>query len=993
MKNKKKIFGLLVLAVLIVAVALTVVAETAPEYTGNVTTMNAKLGIIDAAADFDSKLSAADDALYYLGTVDPATAGYADLVAALDARELAIADEYVDVALAEAAAADKHKSLDGLTAWLAEHTFAPNEALNAELALAKTKIAEAYLEESVLATTAADKHLVLDGLASFVSAYAPATSEIYTAEAVEAENFACAGLYLAEVNASQGLSKSGAALRRLRGFMADHPFSDNVAGYASFSTSLTQKTATYDAAVAKAKEALERQAHVSDYSKNPIINLDFNGAAEGGISINRLGSLVPENYLDGEVAHSLVGEDAGLDGTNGYYTIQFNKASTHTRTNATIPTTITDSLVFEFDVTTFDRLPENDIVFENGTKAVNGANLPRTYMKIAKTTGNILNSAGTVVVEGAITPGQWVHIAFVLDQVTNNLDLYVDYELVSSTSLAHSSGYTNVFERIRIGSTPPSAGGSIALDNVKLYQGFAPRANDSYKSFTNEEKFVYCTELVTDGSLPMATRLGYYDEASKYIGSYWDGMTYRTSNVAVRSAVDAYLAFTDTGYESLLDSHLKANLALLKERVAKVTSFDIGEKTYNDRVFFLEVANSFVSANGTQIEKGEAYDECMDALLKVSYQLQKEDSLLGFINAVNNFYAAATIDLMKSYYKLANDNLAVTDLNMATSGKFPSFDAAYALYLDMDEVMADEITIDNSKLLAACLRYLLPYKTAEEWDANYDELKVYVTTARDIITAGDYDANYSNLAEMLVQFVPMNEYFYTKLQNDHISHITLELGRYAESDAYFERFGIISELKNYTEVNELDLTNTTILALIANIDEEYAKVMTERENYSALLASNTEKFIETCKGLVGAISYTEMKRLCDEAAAYYYAMNVMSAEAQDAIAVYSSRRDEIELIEENAKSFVLAVGVFGTPDTDALENILLVSEYVTLLEESCEGVSDALARYNNEIAIFNAGVEKANAEIADTVTAATALMNNGERSALVTVILDDVSKK
>jgi len=1019
MKNTKRIIGFLLLVLLVATVAITAIAETVPEYTGKVNTMSKKLELIGNTTDLFDRENAISDAQAYLERIDPALPEYEGFVASLDGYELLFAGEYVDIILSEAAPAAKHETLDSLNLWLTEHPFAdttsvivndngtPDDPADdvvysagdfiAKLTEVETNIAEAYLAEAKAATEADDKHLILDCLEEFIRVYAPAESQVYNAAAVESENFECAKLYLGAINAATGTAKSSAALRRVRGFMADHPFSNTISGYGEFESSLALKSSVVNEAVSKAKKELELKAHVDDYDRTPVVHLDFNRAATDGKSVYNIGRLTPENYIDGEVVYSHIGEDSGSDGQNGYYTISFGRASKYSRTYATILSSITDSVVFECDLTTFDRLPDKNIIFENGSVSVNGRSLTRTYLQITPD-GNILDGKKNVILEDAVVPGQWMHISMVLNQITNVVDIYIDYEFMKSVDLAHTEGFTHVFERVIIGATPTVAGGSIALDNVRLYQGFAPRANDSYLSKTETEKFIFCTEQMQNSASfenDGIARVEYYEEAASRISQYWDGKTYITNNVSVRKAVDSFYKFEENDLSSLIsiisDDNLHEYLALTK----KLSDIDIGEATYSDRVYFADLTDSFVAqcGNGKYITAGEEYDKAREAVLAVRTQLQKEDALQNFISAVDNFYIATTISDMKYYLKLADELLAITDISITMGGGFPSFDAAYSDYFKMDEVLAEEIMIDNSKLLLAILKYVTPYDTEEKWNESFELLKSYVTNARNIINGGNYDPYYRDLGAFVEKFAPMSEYFYVRMQDEHIDYLSSELQRYEASDIFFERYGILVKLREYIATSDVNVENADIKALIERIESEFSALESDRDAYNELLASNTQKFVEKCQGLLGSVSYADMKAICNEAGVYYYAMNVTSAAAQDAIAVYSARCEEIKAIEANAETFVLTVALFDLPETDVLKNIVAASECIPMLETSCEGAEAALARYNTEILLYNSGVENTNAEILSTVKAAAALSNNGERSPLVTVIMKNADIK
>ena len=1011
MNNKKRIIGLLLALLLVASVAIAVIADDTPVYDGKLTTMQKKIDLIDSAESLDDKLTNLDGAIEYLERINPEDAAYAGFVSAIDSRELYIASLYVEIALSKTTADAKLKEFCTFDAWYAEHPFAesagyvdnkgtPDDTSDdtaydyptfvAKLGAVKSAIAESYLNESIMAEKASDKHTALDGLKSFAETYAPAYTAVYTAEAVGNENFACAKLLLDDVDSRFTAEKIGSGLRLVKGFMKDHTFPDTVNGYSSFVSDLSQKTSAYEKAVSDAKHQLELLAHLGDYSKIFTINRDFNNI-EGQTSIYSSGTLTAENNVDGEINY-ITENDSGADGNNGYYTISFGKNGTHIRTNAAIPTTITDSLVFEFDITTFDHLPNTAIVFENGSKSVNGKSLNRNYFRI--TSDGTLKSGDDkrVLLSNVVTPGQWTHIALVLDQVTNYMKLYVDYVLVDELSMAHAEGYTNVFERIRIGATATVPGGSISLDNVRLYAGYAPRANDTYNKYNDDNKFIFTTKQITNANLSDVARVEYYKEAEKNVSKYWDGSTYTTSHQEVRSAVDSFFSFTDNGYDSLIETIEAAHLEEFTSLITKIENMAPSESTYAARTYFADATDAFLTRSGSYLPDGDAASDLRSRLDAIRVQLSKEDVLLEFANAVKKFFVAATLSDLKAAAAKADALYESIDRSILAVGNFPSYDSAYERYLTMHEYLADNITIDNTKTLVAYINYVLPYDNEESWSANYDMLKSFVAVARSIIDSGDYDIYYSNTAELLASFAPINEYFYTRLQNDHLSYISSEILRYEESGAYFEKYGILVKLNDYYRDNEMDYDNAEIAAYKAFIDAELAELEKVRESYAELLEENTAKFIECCAGLVGSISYTEMKKICTEAAGYYYAMNVMGPDAQDAIAVYAKRCAEIEAIEANAELFIAAVAGFDAEEADALATIILASGFVNLLEENITGVSEALVRYNTEITIFNSAVERGNREILASFTCALALSNTGSHSSLVTSALSRVTK-
>ena len=96
MKNLKKIL-ILVLLVCALAVGL-VIGAFAEDYTGTIEELNAK---VDGLQGNSTSLSSFDSVAAYLATVDPASDGYSEAVAALNAKALLAARAYLDLVASE----------------------------------------------------------------------------------------------------------------------------------------------------------------------------------------------------------------------------------------------------------------------------------------------------------------------------------------------------------------------------------------------------------------------------------------------------------------------------------------------------------------------------------------------------------------------------------------------------------------------------------------------------------------------------------------------------------------------------------------------------------------------------------------------------------------------------------------------------------------------------------------------------------------------------
>lgn len=631
MKMKRRILSVLVCLVLLALVAVTVFATDEVEYTGTVEDAYVQLELVDTKTELEDKIKYIDKATEYLATVDPESEGYAELAAAYDLKEIEIAELKLAVGVALPTAAERHAAADDLALYLAAHPFedkrAEGERFEDKFAAEVTAIAETYLADSRAAFTGAKKHAPLDEIIRLDESFDIRTSELYNKEAIELVNFECAKVYLEEINVNAGTAKFGAALRRLNGFVKDHTFPTTLDGYLTYSASYSSKANAFNTAYANAKAEAQTGVHLSDWDKKPVIDLSFTSV--GGVADRTTGNMVASYPSGSSSADSFIGEDSGKDGNNGYYTVKYEIPKVNFRTDANIPATIAGSFVFECDFTTLGMLPNNGqpsrlIWFENGSFSVNGKSWAPVYLSI-NSNGDIVKGTDSkaVLVEGAVTPGEWVHIGIVGEHATDNVKIYVDYELVGEYSLAHSSaGYTQDFARIRIGCNPEIAGGEFNLDNVKLYQGHAPRDLDYYETLGDDERFVLFASQLRNTDLSRSAKYDYYNSVSKLVGNYYDGETYLTTNAAIREAVDIVLEFDAAKFFAEL---CEENLDGLKELEARLKGYGRAEASYNDRTYFLAKADAFISSTGGAITSGPDYNAITTYLGQVRNQLAEED--------------------------------------------------------------------------------------------------------------------------------------------------------------------------------------------------------------------------------------------------------------------------------------------------------------------------------------------------------------------------------
>lgn len=983
MKGKRIFWGLIIAVMLLVTVALAVAAtEDTPEYTGTVSSANQQLGTVDTKNTIKEKIAVLDKLLDYIPTIAPTEDGYDDFVLAFDVKELEIAK----LALAEAETAvvpkDKEAALVTLLNFLENHEVTDEaegeENLFTAITACKTDIAEKYLEAIKLVdANAKDNHLILDDLCNYIAEFEPELRDDFMTDLTEA-NLAVANQYLALIPNYQNAPDKGATIRILSLFMKEHPF-ETTDGYEAFISTYEMEKSAYLEGMEAQRERLHKLNYLSDLDKAPLSNHDYTPSDTITNPNNKTGMLLPEGNLDTRKDEiSYIGEEFGMDGDNGYYTFNYDVVGVKMGASIKVAN-IQQSAVFEFDLTTFGELPvsPNSTFYVNsGSYSANGATWSVYYLAVTGD-GHIVegNNPKKILVENAVTKGEWVHISIVVDYETNNVDLYVDYYHVASFSVAHNSGYIGTPPTFGIHTTAEVLGGEFSLDNVKLYQGRAPRDLDFFTSSGDEEKFVFYANQLDNTDLSLYAKKIYSDTAIRQLENYYKDGEYKTVDPDVIAAVNKIVAFTAipddgtlSGYQQLASDLSNYNIEQLKKAVDKVANMPRQESNSNDRTYFLGLADSVLASTGTYIIDSQALSAQVARLNTVRNNLAEEAVLNDFVLAVTDFYAAATIDKMKEAFAKATSIYKSVDKSLA-SAAFPKFRDAYEKYDDMELVLKDKVIIDNSKKLLACLAYVSTYPE-HEWDRNYEYLNTYVVMARQIIEEGLYDTYYKNLGDAIEDFKPMNEHFYLRMQVEYVEHIEDELDRANKSDKYFEKLGICIKLEEYVIENKLDGKTDELDALILEYRALYEELKADREAYDQLLTENTEKFVKICEGLVGSIDYVTMKRICEEASQYYYMMDVSKASTQDAIGIYVARCNEIEVVEAYAEAFNVEVQLMTAPGSNILECIVSAAKYLDKLEVNAPGVKSSIAAFERICANYDKKYASANEELASTFSLA-----------------------
>ncbi len=125
-------------------------------------------------------------------------------------------------------------------------------------------------------------------------------------------------------------------------------------------------------------------------------------------------------------------------------------------------------IVAQADYSTDDHPGAGKLVY---TRDGNAASMFNTFLSVASN-GNVTTTKGEVVAK--IEPLKWVNIAVVIDVKSLILDVYVDGELVVD-DIAFSNKTITGIPLIRTSCNKGSGSGTLLIDNIRTYEGKAPR--------------------------------------------------------------------------------------------------------------------------------------------------------------------------------------------------------------------------------------------------------------------------------------------------------------------------------------------------------------------------------------------------------------------------------------------------------------------------------------------------------------------------------------
>lgn len=759
----------------------------------------------------------------------------------------------------------------------------------------------------------------------------------------------------------------------------------NHADYAAYKEVYDQtyagKVKAQEDAMAAARAELDSKNSFGDYNKAVLGNFDYDnnigfGVTKGSASLsysggNAANAYHPSTTVMDEKGHTYVittGADGNKYITFLYRTIKDNPNDTFYGAGYNMYTQTAlsgigsgNSFVLEFDIKTDSVVPQPGR-YADGKEIPGGIS-----MKIRISSSEMVSlldistdgtlSTGEDEIEHAVTSGGWTHCSLVLHQDTMTADIYVNYELVASRSVL-SKGVEYDFSKytFRIDST--ASDGDFAIDNYQLYAGDNVRILDKFDSLTPAEYFATLANALEDETIPMVDRYDIYQNMTDMIkGDLADA---DWTDPALAAANEKYKAFD---LDAAIAAEKDANLAQFRGLVEGFVAMGRVYGNASDRKKKADEIQQVVHYYGNNIDRtNPEYIE-----LEKTYQKWKADAVSdinteAFTAQMQKFASATKVTAKQKAYDGA---AALYDLLDTTTKDMPTFEPfkkAYEDYTNAGELIQELICKDNSKTIVGCMDYLSKYQTEFEWEANYEDVKKYIGIVTTILSSHtedtpNYAEDYSGIDEALEFYEKVYGYFWTKTQKEHAAKLTEYLNALKLSEDYIEKLTYVSKFEGYIALNDVDVNDEKVKAVIANYEVEYAKVLEAEKEYNAVLEANTQKFKDAVAKIQAADNYLDKKAAYDEATEYYYVMTPGNAEAE--IVIYDNCLVELNKVVADSALFVAYVEQLGFAENkdEMFATLVECCRYASDAESTLDGVAEALITYN---AVYTSYVESVN---------------------------------
>lgn len=442
----------------------------------------------------------------------------------------------------------------------------------------------------------------------------------------------------------------------------------------------------------------------------------------------------------------------------------------------------------------------------------------------------------------------------------------------------------------------------------------------------------------------------------------------------------------------------------------------------SDRMATIVKAEEFYNSVGSLIERDSDgdYGKAVKILKALEIIIKGDEAANKFVEWVKVFNSSvaygATASRLRSHY----NNADIFYQQIKALGEEYTVDTMvekdreeYLTAVD-DYTAASEIVSENTEKFNAArfigIVSVMQKKSKGTWSLDGKDVENLWLRAFDIILEDNYDNSSEEFAVAMVIFESANEYFYNKMQDDHISVISAKLDSYNNPDmTYIDKAGICTYVERYIELNRkyLDLESIEIKREIARNDAYKAQLNTLIDDYQKLLVENAPRFMSVVKMSKHYSTYEMLKPLYDQATEYYYKMNIEGEGIEECIAEYENLRALITSIERDSMAYIdIVYGNITDENGEAIYKPMteidnkkelyrsLTEAYLCFenLDITYPGAAEAKAIYDAKYKEYTENAITVNKELAESETVVYAVRGNWTFDTVVVFVKKLINK-
>ena len=545
---------------------------------------------------------------------------------------------------------------------------------------------------------------------------------------------------------------------------------------------------------------------------------------------------------------------------------------------------------------------------------------------------------------------------------------------------------------------------------------------------TDDEKFLYFVDYFSKGSNPVLDKKDAYDRAGKLVHNYCkldlETKEYTVNdeykeNTEIVAAIESYVKFD---IDALVIAAKRTNLDTYVSLVESLSTIERSYGTVLTRKQKIEEINTFIKRNLSLMEmEGDFYtpgltdeptgngapdyDEYEIIFNRIVKQVDYDESSEVFIGYMQRFKKATSLAATERYIRFAknlidNDLLDLNLILIETTPyreNFTELIEAYDIYVNSHIKVEEVNKSNNSKKIVQCMNAISNYRDEALWEANRDLMLEYLNIVKESILGRDaegnllYDPNYDGVDEAVRFFNRAYGYFYAQAQEEHVAYLSYILELIAATDEYVEKIGLVALADKYVDTNEVDYTDTRIVALLNNIETSRSELEFRGEDYAKLLQQNAVYFVNYVAKMRTARTYAEQVEYYEAAALLYFSLDSTVEGAREAVEIFDEYEAKLTRIRESSVKFLEAMSIYRACQTADEKYAALVDCYYNaqFAELSYEGVEAAMAEYK---AAYDAYVSYANAANNDITVTGHAVGSFRVNSGITTIVAIIVKK-